>query len=177
MNRSSINTRYAKAYVSMAIDLNLIDQAEHDIRLLYAALSEYADFCKYMQDQRHNIIEKTEKIEALFSKEFNPLTIDLLKLIFHNKREEHLKDICRNAIEMIIKKKGIVNAKLTSAIELDIKIIDLICKKFEEQTQSEIEFITETNPALIGGFVLRINGLQYDASIATSLKELTKQLY
>jgi F-type H+-transporting ATPase subunit delta len=41
---------------------------------------------------------------------------------------------------------------------------------------TSVELKVEENKELIGGFVIRIDDKQYDASVASSLKEVKKQL-
>jgi F-type H+-transporting ATPase subunit delta len=176
MNRSSINTRYAKAYVERACETGVLNEADHDIRILHTALIEYKDFKNYIQDHVHSNAEKNKKIDALFSNDFTELTIRFIQLVLQNGRVGHLLDICRNIIERICTEKCIIRANLTCATEINTEIIEHIREKFEEKIESTIELTTDINPLLIGGFLFTINGTQYDASIATRLKSITKHI-
>jgi F-type H+-transporting ATPase subunit delta len=112
----------------------------------------------------------------LFSSEFQPLTMKFLNLILSNYREGYLIDICRNCIDMIRKIEGIATAELTSAYELNSKLVDQIKLKFEQKTNSTIELTTKVDPDIIGGFIFTIDGMQYDASIASKLSSFRKKL-
>ncbi|HUM89320.1 MAG TPA: F0F1 ATP synthase subunit delta, partial [Prolixibacteraceae bacterium] len=56
------------------------------------------------------------------------------------------------------------------------KLVDELKEKFQKKTQRNIELSSETDPSLIGGFIFTIDGMQYDASIATRLATIKKQL-
>ena len=96
--------------------------------------------------------------------------IDLTK----NKRTEILPEVTQQFITQYRANKNIVTAEVTSATELD-----------EEQKKSiiallkhdgEVEMLEMINPALIGGFIVKVGDKQIDASIATKFKNLRKEI-
>ena len=97
-------------------------------------------------------------------------------MVFNKKRENYIKDICRNVIEMIRFENGIITAQLEMASPVNEALITRIIQKFESQLKKEVEMTSTINNELIGGFVFTIDGYQYDASIASRLKTISKQL-
>jgi len=49
-------------------------------------------------------------------------------------------------------------------------------KLVTDRTSRQIEFVEKVDPAIIGGFVLRVNSMQLDYSVGGELKKSTKQL-
>jgi F-type H+-transporting ATPase subunit delta len=176
MNRNAVTVRYAKAYVDSALEQNISSDALHDLSLLYTVLKSYPKISAYLHDCRISKSEKIKKITTIFKNEFKHLTIKFIELIFNQGREEYLIDICRNSIDMLRKNKGIMDAKLIMAQPLSQDLTDHIKEKFEEKIKTTIELTSKVSPEIIGGFIFTIDGMQYDASVATSIKNIRKQL-
>jgi F-type H+-transporting ATPase subunit delta len=70
---------------------------------------------------------------------------------------------------------GIKTLTLTTAIEADDvfrqKISHLLFPK-----DSETELVSKIKPSIIGGFTLQVDDTLYDASLATEIKRLNKEL-
>ena len=46
----------------------------------------------------------------------------------------------------------------------------------QERTNGEVEFLTEVNPDIIGGFILEYDTYRMDASVQKQLRTILKQL-
>jgi F-type H+-transporting ATPase subunit delta len=176
MDRNRVTVRYAKALVELAVSQGIVNEVDHDIRILFTSLKDFKGFYDLMNSPGSNYSFKRQKIEALFSKEFQPLTMRFIDLILLKHREGYMIDVCRNCIDMIRKLEGVVTADLTTAYELNSDLINQIRQKFEKKTDYSIELTTNVDTDLIGGFIFTIDGKQYDASIASKLSSFKKQL-
>lgn len=176
MNRNRVTVRYAKALLELCSEQGTLQAVESNIRLLYTALDQVKCFNMFLVHPGHSPKKKLECIQTIFGPDFNALTNSFISLVFESHREQYLKDICRNFLHMALKSKGIISANLTSAIKLDDETIALIKTKFEQELLTTIELSTNVNPDLLGGFVLTLNGKQYDASLAAKLGSIKKHL-
>ena len=176
MDRNRVTVRYAKALIELASEQNVMEEVDRDMRILYAAIDQYVGFADYILSPGTGSMEKFAKLKSIFSTQFHALSIKFLELVFTKKREEYLKDLCRNCIDMARERNHVVTANLKSAIQLNEKVIDLITSKFEQRLDATLEMTSETDQSLIGGFIFTIDGQQYDASVATQLKAIKQQL-
>jgi F-type H+-transporting ATPase subunit delta len=176
MNRNRVTVRYAKALIELATEQNVLEEVDSNIRLLYAALDEVKSFNNYICNTSLNSKLKLEAAQSTFGPLFNPITMRFLHLIFTSRREEFLKDICRNFIHTYKKTNGIVTAKLTTAVEIDKETVAQIMAKFEQKLKTKLEYSTQTNPELLGGFVFTIDGQQYDASLTNKIRSIKSHL-
>jgi F-type H+-transporting ATPase subunit delta len=177
MDRNRVTVRYARALFETAQEQQATDDVYNNIKLLFQALSQHYVFNEFVSNPGLLPNVKLKKVKAVFSQNFHPLTNRFLDLVFTSNRENYLKDICRNFIEMVKVSKGIISARLVTASDLDNELISAITSKFEQQTKATIEMEAAIDPDLIGGFVFTIDGWQYDASIASKLKAISKQLH
>ncbi|MBI5219866.1 MAG: ATP synthase F1 subunit delta [Bacteroidia bacterium] len=175
MSYSRIPVRYAKALFSLAKEKNLLDVFKKDMEIVSSSCS-VAQFKSFLQSP----VIMTSKKEAVINDIFKPLvngkTLDFLLLIVKNKREVFLPDVSRNFIDMYRNHKGIKSVTFTSAYEIDCVLKNHIVDTVKKYYPAEIELHQIVEKDIIGGFVLKIDDLQYDASISTKLKKMKRTL-
>jgi ATP synthase F1 delta subunit len=65
---------------------------------------------------------------------------------------------------------------LTSAIELDPKVVADVGAEVERQTERGIDMSTEVDEEILGGIVLRVGNRVLDASLRGRLEKLRKEV-
>jgi F-type H+-transporting ATPase subunit delta len=65
---------------------------------------------------------------------------------------------------------------LTSAQPLNEALVLQIQKILETEFNAKVELSQKVDSKLIGGFVIRVEDKQYDASLSTQLKKIREQL-
>ena len=176
MDRNRVTVRYAKALIELASEQNVLNEVSNDFSVLAEAIKQYEGFEQYISNPGFSSSEKFGKVESIFSESFNALSIKFIQLVFNNNREEYLKDLCRNIVAMAMEIRGIISANLTTAKKLDSTLIEKLKKIFESEIKADLQLSTEINEELIGGFVFTIDGQQYDASVASKINAIKKQL-
>ncbi len=66
-------------------------------------------------------------------------------------------------------------AKVTTAIPLTKEVEKEVLAKIVDLTGDKANLENEVNPSILGGFILRVGDVQYDASISNYLNELKKE--
>lgn len=176
MDRNRVTVRYAKALVELASEQNILPQISNDAGVMLASLTDFEGFSQYILNPGFSSSEKYQKVESIFSKDFHELTMKFYQMVFNNNREEYLKDLCRNIVEMSRQIAGLVTANLETAKTLDKTLIEKLKVKFEKELNITLEMTTEVTPEIIGGFIFTIDGKQYDASVSSQISAIKKQL-
>ncbi|WP_163716061.1 ATP synthase F1 subunit delta [Mangrovibacterium lignilyticum] len=176
MDQSKITVRYAKAFFSLAKEKKQLDLLKTDVELISTLCKDSADFRLLLESPVVKTSKKIKLIQAIFSKKINALSLSFLELITTNKREAHLPGICRNILNLYRLDQGVKTAVLTTAIDMKPAIIAQITAKLEKDLNAEIELSKQVDPKLIGGFVLRVDDQQIDASIASQLRKVKETL-
>ena len=65
---------------------------------------------------------------------------------------------------------------IITAVALDKEVLDRIGDLMKKQTDKTLEFVYEIDPSIIGGFILRVDSMQLDASVNSELKKLRLKL-
>jgi len=176
MNQSIISTRYAKSLIKVGEDNHCLDTMKADMELIYATINENPIFRQLLDNPVVKPLQKRKVMAALLEKRVHSLTLNFISLIIHNRREFLLADVARDFIDLYEKAKGIKRAHILSASGMD----DLSKQQLQQQLnvlfKADVRMTAETNPDLIGGFILRVGDLQYDASLSSALQRMRKTL-
>lgn len=176
MNESKISVRYAKALFELAKEKNVIDAVIEDMQQVEEVCYGMANFWLMIESPVVKTSQKREAVKQIFEKDIHEITLKFLDLVLQNRREIYLKDISRNFLALCRKDQGILAAVLTSAIEMEedskTKLNELLAKSFS----SKIELKEVIDRDLIGGFVLRIEDQQLDASVSNQLVQIKREL-
>ena len=167
-------TRYAKPLLDLAIEKNQLEAVYKDMLDIKNICQTNADFTLMLKSPIIKTDKKKEVIHAIFKASINALTLAFLDIITDKGREKYIQNISIAFIEQYKKHKNIITAVVTSAIGLDAAMRNKVLELVKQSAQSEIELIEKTDKKLIGGFILRINDNQVDASIVRKLDNLRK---
>jgi F-type H+-transporting ATPase subunit delta len=175
MNESQISVRYAKALFQSASEQDLLDQVFKDMEEL-TSTCKLEDFQYMLEVPTLQPSQKIKLLASIFEKHFSKISLSMINLVVKNKRESFLPGIARNFKGLYRKEKGICTASLVTAQQVDESALDGIRKLIKKAYDSEVEMTTSVDGDVIGGFILTIEDMRYDASVASNLKKLKKQL-
>lgn len=167
--------RYAKAILELSSETNAVDQVAADMERIVEAGNDTGDFQVFLNSPVIKTDKKISILKVLFS-EFTELTMSFIELITKNKREYLLTEIASAFVNLLKKQNGIVPISVTSAVKLEKQTLNQILEKLKSHVDGEFEVTEEVDPALIGGFVVRIEDKQIDASIASQLNRMKIEL-
>ena len=176
MDQSKINVRYAKAFFSLAKEKNLSGELQKDAGLISSVCSSSSDFRLLIESPVIPTSEKKKVLKVIFEGKINSYSMNFLLLITENRREKHIPGIFRDLEELYRKDQGIKTAVLTTATPISETIVDQIQKSLEKEFGAKVELRQSVDEELIGGFVLRVDDNQYDASVSSQLKKIKEKL-
>lgn len=175
MKEVIVSKRYAKSLFELAIEMKILEQVKADIELIHSVCLSNKDFVNFLKNPVIIPVKKVSVFKALFEDKVQELTIRFLVLIAKKGREAIIRGIAEQFIVQYKEHHNIISAKLETAIPLDRQISKKVVNLLEEQTKATIDLAEEVKEELIGGFVLRFDDKQYDASISKEIQELYKE--
>ncbi len=176
MNESKISVRYAKALFELGKEKELIDTVIKDIQLVDEVCKSIADFWLMVESPVVKTSQKRASMKQIFGDRINAITLNFLDLVVKNRREIYLKDISRNFLALCRKDQGILSATLTSASTLEEGSKENLSTLLSKSFNSKIELEEVVDEEIIGGFVLRVEDQQLDASVSTQLNKIKREL-
>ncbi len=175
MNTNRITVRYAKALYDFAFEQNKTEQVNKDMRLLSETV-KIPEFKNMLENPVIFPSKKNTAFKEVMKGKIDPVTQRFFELLTDNKREAYLGNIARNYIGIYLKENNIKSAEMITAFVPDSTLINEIVTILSQHFKSNIEINTKTDKHIIGGFVLTVEGMQYDASIAEKLKHVKKEM-
>ncbi|HEU0136695.1 MAG TPA: F0F1 ATP synthase subunit delta, partial [Flavobacterium sp.] len=92
------------------------------------------------------------------------------------KRFEILADVASEYSNLLDEMNGIEKAIVTTAVPMTPELESKVMSKILTFSNKKVVIENIVNPAIIGGFILRIGDNQYNASIASRLLVLKREL-
>ncbi|MCD8282658.1 MAG: F0F1 ATP synthase subunit delta, partial [Prevotella sp.] len=79
-------------------------------------------------------------------------------------------------ITLYRKEKNIISSRLVTAVPVDKQTEKKMRELIGRRSNANVEFITEVNPDIVGGFILEYDTYRMDASVKTQLRGILKEL-
>ena len=170
MSSYRLSYRYAKSLIGLASEQNSLEEVFADVQVFTKAVKSSRELHLMLKSPIINADKKLDILDEIFGDKISKLTNGFIKLLVTKGRESYLPEIGVSFIAQYNLLKNITPAKLKTAVEIndDIKskIENLLSK---DSSVGKVELETEGDESLIGGFVLRYEDKQYDASVARHL--------
>jgi len=166
--------RYAKALLSLASDQNTADIVGNDMKLIANTLATSKDLSEALQSPViPSSIKKSTLLEVF--KNSNITTNNLIDTLISNNRINILGDIAVKYGALLDQSKGIQVATVTTAVALTDDLKKRVLAKAKALTGKDVEVENIIDDSILGGFVLRIGDLQYNASVSNQLNKLKRE--
>lgn len=172
MSRAAI--RYAKAILDIAQTSGKAEAVNNDMKSIVNAVSESAELKDFLTSPIIKIDVKKSALSEIFSNVQNE-TNSLFHLLFENKRFEIVEEIAIQYNKLFDESNGIEVAKVTTAFPITAELETKVLAKIAEFSNKKITIHNIVDPAIIGGFILRVGDQQYNASVASKLSELKRE--
>lgn len=174
MNESRAALRYAKATLNLAIEQKATDAIDGDMRDIVQTISDSDELKEMLYSPILEGSSKEKVLTAIF-KNVNDITKELFALLVSKKRIDLLNEVAAKFIELNENLKGENVALVTTAVPLTPSLEKKILAKVENITSNKVTLENQIDESIIGGFILRIGDLQYNASISDKLNNLKRE--
>ncbi|MFM2393478.1 MAG: synthase subunit delta [Bacteroidota bacterium] len=177
MSLNRITSRYAKSLIELAMDQNILPEVKGDIDT-FNAMIQNRDLYLLLKSPIVNATKKGQIFSALFEGKLNKLTYSFFNIVLSKGRENYLPEIAKEFNEQYKQIIGLTSVKLITATPIDAANLSIIKTKLvnSKETAKDVEFTTEVNPDIIGGFVIKIGDKLIDNSIAYKLGQIRKNI-
>ncbi len=175
MKNQRIAIRYAKALFLLSKEYKKTEEIKADMALILETADNTPDFKSFLVSPVIKEYKKNAAVKKIFENKISAITMKFISLVITKRRFNYIDYIAAQYLDLYRLDKGIKKAEIYTVVALNesnkTKIVDIL----KDFTQSDIELINEVEKEIIGGFVLNINDIQYDASIRNKLNKLMKE--
>ncbi|AZA59692.1 MULTISPECIES: ATP synthase F1 subunit delta [Chryseobacterium] len=174
MLTSKVAKRYAQGLLDFTKESGQTDAVFAEMKDVVKLMSESKDLNKFFLTPYIDANKKTEVANEIF-KSFSPVSQNLIRLIIKNGRESQLKNVAQQFINKVEDINGIQRITLTTATQLSNENIEQILKSTNlVNASANFDIKVNVNPAILGGYILRVGDQQIDASVKSQLNKIKK---
>ena len=175
MNKGLISVRYATALLQFAQNENAEDEMYAQAKFLSRVFLQVSNLHTILnnpmvpKERKRQVIllAAGDKVPEVFEK-----TVELL---LTNNREDCLQSIMLEYQEQYRKSKNILRGKLTTAVEIDDPTTQKLIASIEGKVRGNLELEKTVDPNILGGFILEVDFIRWDASLTGQLNRIKKQ--
>ena len=175
MSSTRAAIRYAKAILDLAQAKSVASAVSQDMILIANTIGGNLELNTFIQNPTLKATVKNSAISEVFAS-VNGVTKGLFQLLLENKRFEILEAIALEYNTLFDEANGIEVANVTTAIAMTSELEAKVLAKIATLSNKKITIKNIIDPAIIGGFILRIGDNQYNASVANRLQVLKREL-
>ena len=173
-NRAAI--RYAKAILDVATSKGAAQEVSNDMLLIEKTIQDNKELEGFIQNPTLKVEVKHSALLEVF-KSVSPVSKSLFHpLLYTNKRFEILESVAVQFKKLFDEANNVEEANVTTAIDITPELEAKILAKIGEFSNKKVTIKNTIDPSIIGGFILRIGDMQYNASIASRLQNLKREL-
>ena len=177
MDIGIISVRYARALLKCALDARQDQQVYQDMQLLAKSYVEVPEL-RHTIDNPMLAKEKKEALllTAVGGDQASTLSKSFVALVLKEDRENMIQFMANSYVTLYRQQKNIIRGKLTTAVAVAPATEQKMRQMVESKTKGTVEFETEVNPDIIGGFILEYDTYRMDGSVKSKLNNILNTL-
>ena len=169
--------RYARALLKSATDNKIEDRVYQEMMQL---AHSYIDVPQLRQTIDNPMLSAENKEKMLIiaagGDSISPLTKAFIGLVLKEDRENMIQFMANSYVTLYRKQKNVIRGKLTTAVAVAPETEQKMRRMVESRTQGTVEFESEVNPDIVGGFILDYDTYRMDASVKSRLNTILNTL-
>jgi F-type H+-transporting ATPase subunit delta len=176
MSVSIVASRYAKSLIELAKEQNVLEAVYQDMILFKDTADQNRGLMLALKSPVVRHEKKAGILKALFEARVNPVSYAIFKIITKKNREAILDEIAAEFIKAYNLNQGIQKATVVTTTPLTDELRKQFTDMVTSATGRTVQLAEKIDSSLIGGYVLRIDDRQIDASLRSRVNELKLKL-
>lgn len=177
MDIGVISVRYARALLKSALAVGQEDAVYGEMLLLAKSFIEVPQLRQTIDNPMLSKQTKQALLEtAIGGARASAIGKSFVALVLKEDREDLVQFMANSYVTLYRKQKNVIRGKLTTAVAVSPVTEQKMRQMVESHAKGTVEFETEVNPDIIGGFILEYDTYRMDASVKTRLSSILSQL-
>ena len=176
MDIGVISVRYARALLKSATKQKLDAAVYQDMQTL---AESYVRVPQLRSPIDNPMLAKETKRELLLTAcgdKRTTLTTRFVDMVLKEDRESIMQFMANSYITLYRQHKNVIRGRLITATAVTPATEQKMRQMVESRTNGTVEFATEVNPDIIGGFILEYDTYRLDASVKAKLNSILTAL-
>jgi len=176
MDIGVISVRYARALLKCSVESKVEDQVYQEMQTLAESYIAVPELRRTIDNPMVGRNKKAEVLKAAAGGNVSEITVRLIDLVLNEGRENMVQFIANSYITLYRQQKNIIRGRLTTAVAVSDAMEQKMRQMVEKRTNGTVEFTTDVDPEILGGFILEYDTYRMDTSVKSQLSNILKQL-
>lgn len=170
-----VAARYADALLELANEAKIQEQIATDAREILKVIGENKDLKALLKSPVVKPQDKENILTEVF-RNVQKLTLHTFGVLSNSRRFDLLEEVLESYLLALRTEKGFVEASVTTAVPLSDALRIKILAKVKSLTGKEGQLSENIDKNIIGGFILRVGDIEYNASLKHQFNQLKEVL-
>ena len=176
MDIGVISVRYARALLKSATDAKIEDAVYAEMQQLAKSYVEVPQLRFTIDNPMLSKDKKETLLTTAVGTKPSELTKAFIQLVLKEDRENVMQFIANSYVTLYRQQKNVIRGRLITATAVSPAAEQKMRQMVESKTNGTVEFETEVNPDIIGGFILEYDTYRMDASVKSKLNSILNTL-
>ncbi len=166
---------YGNSLYSLAAEEGIDAEIKGQLAAVADALEQNGDFAAMLDAPQLPREEKLKAADDVFG-DCHPYVVNTIKLLIEERRTGAVRYLAKAYEKAYNAAHNIAEVTVITAVPLDKKAEDAVAAKLKKQLGKEIILNKKIDPSILGGVVIRTDGLQIDGGVRHRLEEIKKEI-
>jgi F-type H+-transporting ATPase subunit delta len=176
MIEGRLSRRYTRALFQLAREAGEEEKIGEEIERFFSIYGS-SDLQKVLVNPAFALGPRKKILaQTIQSQQLSPLAVKFLSLLLERDRLVELAGIVSCYRRLLNEAKGRVEARVVSTGALDAAMVEQLRERLRGLAGKEVLLQQETDPSLLGGLLIELEGKIYDGTIRTQLEKMKQRI-
>lgn len=176
MDIGIISVRYARALLKSATQQKVEADVYKDMQKLAQTFVKLPKLRSTIENPMLTVQQKENLLFAALGDDCAAVSKRFVQLVVKEGREAMVQFMANSYVTLYRKQQNLISGRLITATAVAPETEAKLRSMVEKRTNGKVEFQTEVNPEIIGGFVLEYDTFRMDASVKSQLRNILNAL-
>ena len=167
---------YGESMYELALSEGLSGEILKEMKVIRRLFQENPDYVHLLSEPSISGNERIDLIETAFGKQAERYLVNFIKLLCEKNLLREFGGCCDEYLRCYNQDNGIAEATATSAVPLTEAQAEALKQKLEKLSGKKISLSLKTNPSLLGGVRVELEGKELDGTVKGRLDGLSRKL-
>lgn len=167
---------YGESMYELALSEGLSGEILEEMKVIRTLFQENPDYIHLLSEPSIPGKERTDLIETAFGNQAERYLVNFLKLLCERNLLREFGGCCEEYLRRYNRDNGIAEAIVTSAVPLTDVQAEALKQKLENLSGKKISLTRKTDPSLLGGVRVELEGKELDGTVKGRLNGLSRKL-
>ena len=169
---TEMSKEYASALFSLAREAHVEDEILDELKVVAKLMEDNPEILEFLAAPNISKRERCGALKKALDGQVHEYVLSFLQLLCDRERIRLLGECAEEFAEMLDEEKGVLTAKVESAVALTEDETRRLKRALEKRTGRTIRLECRVDESLLGGLVVTLGGEVLDGSLKHRLKEI-----